>query len=316
MGFVVDLIREYGFGIVFLNVLVEQLGAPIPAYPVLVVTGALEGGSLARLGWLTVIAVAAALIADVLWYHAGRAYGHRVLGRICRISLSPDACIRQTESVYGRWGARSLLVAKFVPGFASIASALAGVVGTPLRTFVLFDALGALIWVGSAVFLGSLFSSTVQDLLDVLTALGKWGLLLLCVAFAVFVARKWWQRQRVVRSLKMPRMSVEELAGLNAQGITPTVIDVREPLLFGRGHIPGASSWLAHQGKGRAAYEHLLPRERHEHGLVVYCDCPDEISAARVARQLQRAGFHNVRPLSGGLTAWEAAGFELEKPEA
>jgi membrane protein DedA with SNARE-associated domain len=98
-----------------------------------------------------------------------------VLGRICRISLSPDACIRQTESVYGRWGARSLLVAKFVPGFASIASALAGVVGTPLRTFVLFDTLGALIWVGSAVFLGSLFSSTVQDLLDVLTALGKWG---------------------------------------------------------------------------------------------------------------------------------------------
>ncbi|WP_043008560.1 VTT domain-containing protein [Comamonas testosteroni] len=316
MGFVVDLIREYGFGIVFLNVLVEQLGAPIPAYPVLVVTGALEGGSLARLGWLTVIAVAAALIADVLWYHAGRAYGHRVLGRICRISLSPDACIRQTESVYGRWGARSLLVAKFVPGFASIASALAGVVGTPLRTFVLFDTLGALIWVGSAVFLGSLFSSTVQDLLDVLTALGKWGLLLLCVAFAVFVARKWWQRQRVVRSLKMPRMSVEELAGLNAQGITPTVIDVREPLLFGQGHIPGASSWLEHQGKGRAAYEHLLPRERHEHGLVVYCDCPDEISAARVARQLQRAGFHNVRPLSGGLTAWEAAGFELEKPQA
>ena len=167
MGWLVDLIREHGFGIVFLNVLIEQLGAPIPAYPVLVVTGALEGGSLARLLWLTAIAVTAALIADVFWYHAGKTYGHRVLGRICRISLSPDACIRQTESVYGRWGAKSLLVAKFVPGFASIASALAGVVGTPLRTFVLFDTLGALIWVGSAVFLGSLFSSTVQDLLDV-----------------------------------------------------------------------------------------------------------------------------------------------------
>lgn len=316
MGFVVDLIREYGFGIVFLNVLIEQMGAPIPAYPVLVVTGALEGTSMARLGLLTLIAVVAALIADVLWYRAGKAYGQKVLGQICRISLSPDACIRQTESVYGRWGAKSLLVAKFVPGFASIASALAGVVGTPFRTFVLFDTLGALIWVGSAVFLGSLFSSTVEDLLDVLTALGKWGLLLLAVAFAVFVARKWWQRQRVVRSLKMPRMSVEELAGLNAQGTTPTVIDVREPLLFGQGHIPGASSWLEHQGKGRPAYEHLLPREQHEHGLVVYCDCPDEISAARVARQLQRAGFHNVRPLTGGLSAWEAAGFELEKPEA
>ena len=312
MGLVVDLIREYGFGIVFLNVLIEQLGAPIPAYPVLVVTGALEGGSAARLGWLTVIAVAATLIADVLWYHAGKAYGHRVLGRICRISLSPDACIRQTESVYGRWGARSLLVAKFVPGFASIASALAGVVGTPLRTFVLFDTLGALIWVGSAVFLGSLFASTVQDLLDVLTALGKWGLLLISIAFVVFVARKWWQRQRVVRSLKMPRISVQELAGLNAQGIHPTVIDVREPMLYGLGHIPGAHAWANRAEKGKPAYEGLLPREQHKHGLVVYCDCPNEITAARVARQLQRAGFSNVRPLVGGLSAWEAAGLNVE----
>lgn len=312
MGWLVDLIREHGFGIVFLNVLIEQLGAPIPAYPVLVVTGALEGGSLARLLWLTAIAVMAALIADVFWYHAGKTYGHRVLGRICRISLSPDACIRQTESVYGRWGAKSLLVAKFVPGFASIASALAGVVGTPLRTFVLFDTLGALIWVGSAVFLGSLFSSTVQDLLDVLTALGKWGLLLISIAFVVFVARKWWQRQRVVRSLKMPRISVQELAGLNAQGIHPTVIDVREPMLYGMGHIPGAHSWAQRPEKGKPAYDRLLPREQHQHGLVVYCDCPNEISAARVARQLQRAGFTNVRPLVGGLTAWEAAGLNVE----
>ena len=312
MGWLVDLIREHGFGIVFLNVLIEQLGAPIPAYPVLVVTGALEGGSLARLLWLTAIAVTAALIADVFWYHAGKTYGHWVLGRICRISLSPDACIRQTESVYGRWGAKSLLVAKFVPGFASIASALAGVVGTPLRTFVLFDTLGALIWVGSAVFLGSLFSSTVQDLLDVLTALGKWGLLLISIAFVVFVARKWWQRQRVVRSLKMPRISVQELAGLNAQGIHPTVIDVREPMLYGMGHIPGAHSWTQRPEKGKPAYDRLLPREQHQHGLVVYCDCPNEISAARVARQLQRAGFTNVRPLVGGLTAWEAAGLNVE----
>lgn len=312
MGWLVDLIREYGLGIVFLNVLVEQLGAPVPAYPVLVVTGALEGSSLVRLGGLTVMAVIAALIADVLWYHAGKAYGHRVLGKVCRISLSPDACIRQTESVYGRWGAKSLLVAKFIPGFASIASALAGVVGTPLRTFLLFDTLGALIWVGSAVFLGSLFSSTVQDLLDVLTALGKWGLLLLSCAFAVFIARKWWQRQRVVRSLKMPRISVQELAELHAREIYPTVIDVREPLLYDMGHIPGAHSWLSAKVKGKPAYHGLLPHDQHANGVVVYCDCPNELSAAQVARQLQRAGFRDVRPLMGGLSAWEAAGLVVE----
>lgn len=312
MGFLVELIREYGFGIVFLNVFVEQLGAPIPAYPVLVVTGALEGADWVRLLWLVAVAVSAALIADLFWYQAGKAYGHRVLGRICRISLSPDACIRQTETVYGRWGARSLLVAKFVPGFASIASALAGVMGTPLRSFVLYDGLGALIWVGSAVYLGSLFSSTVEDLLGVLTALGQWGLLLLAVALGLFIVRKWWQRHRMVRSLRMPRMSVRELAGLHAQGMQPTVIDVRALPQYRQGHIPGAQSWELRPRDGGESHAHLLPQHDHLHGVVVYCDCPNEISAARLARQLQRAGFANVRPLVGGLKAWQAAGFDVE----
>ncbi|WP_338497169.1 rhodanese-like domain-containing protein [Delftia tsuruhatensis] len=312
MGFLVELIREYGFGIVFLNVFVEQLGAPIPAYPVLVVTGALEGADWVRLLWLVAVAVSAALIADLFWYQAGKAYGHRVLGRICRISLSPDACIRQTETVYGRWGARSLLVAKFVPGFASIASALAGVMGTPLRSFVLYDGLGALIWVGSAVYLGSLFSSTVEDLLGVLTALGQWGLLLLAVALGLFIVRKWWQRHCMVRSLRMPRMSVRELAGLHAQGMQPTVIDVRALPQYRQGHIPGAQSWELRPRDGGESHAHLLPQHDHPHGVVVYCDCPNEISAARLARQLQRAGFANVRPLVGGLKAWQAAGFDVE----
>ena len=314
MAWLVDLIREFGFGIVFLNVLIEQLGAPIPAYPVLVITGALEGASITRLLILVGIAVFAALIADVIWYRAGKAYGGAVLGRICRISLSPDACIRQTESVYGRWGPKSLLIAKFVPGFASIASALAGTVGTPLSTFVLFDTLGALIWVGSAVFLGSLFSSTVQDLLDVLTALGKWGLLLVAFVFAIFLLRKWWQRTRTLRSLKMPRMTVQELAGMFAQGMMPTVIDVRDATQYKRGHIPGANLWSARSRQGDTAHDFLLPQQSHPNGLVVYCDCPHEISAARIAKQLQRAGFTNVRPLVGGLQAWSAAGLEVAKP--
>lgn len=313
MEFVLELIREHGFGIVFLNVWIAQLGAPVPAYPVLIVTGALEGSSWASLLQLTGTAVLAALTADVIWYHAGKAYGHRVLGQVCRISLSPDACIRQTESFYSRWGAKSLLVAKFIPGFASIASSLAGVVGTPLHIFILFDMLGALIWVSSAVLLGSLFSTTVQDLLDVLATLGKWGLLIIFVAFCIFVARKWWQRRRVRRTLKMPRISVQELEQKLQQGQAPTLIDVREQALYALGHIPGAHSWQQYSQRPKKAYEQLLPREAHPYGLVVYCDCIDEISAAHVAKSLQRAGFRNVRPLLGGLSAWEAAGLSVEK---
>jgi membrane protein DedA with SNARE-associated domain len=145
MDFIVALVREYGVGIVFLNVLIEQLGAPIPAYPVLMVTGAIQGDSLSQQLLLIAVAVLAALIADGVWYAMGRRYGRRVLARVCKISLSPDSCVQNTESLYSRWGAKSLLIAKFVPGFASIASALAGAVGTSPTRFVLFDGLGALL---------------------------------------------------------------------------------------------------------------------------------------------------------------------------
>lgn len=154
MDFIVALVREYGVGIVFLNVLIEQLGAPIPAYPVLMVTGAIHGDSLSQQLLLIAVAVSAALIADGVWYAMGRRYGRRVLARVCKVSLSPDSCVQNTESLYSRWGAKSLLIAKFVPGFASIASALAGAVGTSPTRFALFDGLGALLWVGSAVLLG------------------------------------------------------------------------------------------------------------------------------------------------------------------
>src|SRR5690606_6215448 len=124
---------------------------------------------------LLALAVGAALIADFVWYSAGRRYGNRVMAMLCRISLSPHSCVNRTQSLYQRWGAPSLLVAKFIPGVASIASVLAGAVGTPRRRFLFFDAMGAARWAGSALSLGSLFSTTIDDLLLVLEQLGFWG---------------------------------------------------------------------------------------------------------------------------------------------
>jgi membrane protein DedA with SNARE-associated domain len=152
MNSLLHLVEQYGLTVVFFNVLVEQLGAPLPAYPTLVITGALlerSGYSGYSAPLLLFIAVLAALIADFMWYLAGRRYGRKVMGTLCRISLSPDSCVRQTESVYLRWGASSLLVAKFIPGFASIASALAGALGTRRTSFIFFDSVGAALWAGS-----------------------------------------------------------------------------------------------------------------------------------------------------------------------
>jgi membrane protein DedA with SNARE-associated domain/rhodanese-related sulfurtransferase len=306
MSYIVDLIQQFGLLAVFVNVLIEQLGAPLPAYPTLVITGALLSRSAFSPASLLLTAVVAALIADVVWYIAGRHYGRAVMRTLCRISLSPDSCVRQTESLYTRWGAPSLLVAKFIPGFASIGSALAGTLGTGYAVFVLFDSLGAALWAGSAIWLGSLFSSTVDDLLSVLDSLGKWGVLLLGLALLAFIANKWWQRDRFMKSLRMARISVDELHRMHTSGTAPVVIDVRPALAQHEGRIPGAMTVPLEEINEMALD---MPEDAE---VVVYCACPNEASAARVAKQLIQKGYKHVRPLTGGIDAWIAAGHSLE----
>src|SRR5690606_14282850 len=243
MQSILQLIEEHGLTVVFLNVLIEQAGAPVPAYPVLVITGALSGASLYSALVLLCVAVLGALIADFGWYLAGRRYGRKMLSMLCRISLSPDSCVRQTESIYLRWGPPSLMIAKFIPGFASIASVLAGAVGTRKRSFLLFDSIGAAIWSGSAVYLGSLFSTAVDELLNVLVNLGMVGALLLTVVLAVFLGRKWWLRQRLIELVGMERISVEELHDMLSSGSQPVIVDVRSPVVQAAGRIPGSVAW-------------------------------------------------------------------------
>src|SRR5512137_1488830 len=162
----IDLLREYGLGLVFMNVLGLQAGLPVPAYPTLIVAGALMLQDAASVLRVLGTGIAAALIADTLWYVAGRRFGTRVLRTLCRISLSPDSCVRQTESIFDRFGSASMLFAKFVPGFASVATAMAGVIRMPFWKFAIFDGLGAALWVGAGLGLGRLFRDAIGEVLD------------------------------------------------------------------------------------------------------------------------------------------------------
>src|SRR4051812_47010468 len=211
MTHLIDLIREFGLGFVFLNVLIEQAGVPVPAYPTLVVAGAYLTRDGSANAALLATGVAAALIADSGWYLMGRRYGVRVLRTLCRVSLSPDSCVSQTEMIFTRFGATSMLFAKFIPGFASVATAMAGAVGLRYWKFVLFDALGAILWVGVAMALGVIFRDAVVDILDTLQSLGKYGLLLVGIALAAYIASKWWRRRQFIAQLRMDRITVHEL---------------------------------------------------------------------------------------------------------
>ena len=306
MALLLDLISQYGLLFLFVCILVEQAGAPIPAYPALLVTGALAERGEFHIGALLATAVLACLIADSGWYAAGRRFGGRVLRSLCRISLSPDGCVRQTESIFTRWGAPSLMLAKFVPGFASVATAMAGSTRVSRSSFLFFDAIGATLWAGLALLLGWIFSPAIEEVLSTLEQLGKWGLLLIAIALGLFVASKWWNRYRFRMQLRMDRISVQSLAEVLDKGDTPTVIlDVRTPRAQREGRIPNA---IALDGEDLPS-ELQAPTDNAL--VVVYCACPNEASAVLVAKKLLARGFKRVRPLDGGIDAWRDAGFEI-----
>ena len=308
MAHLIDLISYYGLWFVFFNVLALQAGLPVPAYPTLIITGALATRGGASLHALLATAVAAALIADLAWYYAGRKYGSRVLKTICMLSLSPDSCVRQTESIFARWGARSLTVAKFIPGFASVATSMGGVVGLPPWKFLLFDAIGAALWSGVAIGLGYLFSNAINEVLAAFETLGRIGLWIIAGAFVAFILAKWWQREKFIWQLRMDRISVDELHDMMERERVGKIIDVRSPLTQAQtGRIPGAITVDV-----KNLRVELLAIEPDSE-VIVYCACPNEYTAAKLAKILMQHGFKHVHPLHGGIDAWIAAGHPVEK---
>lgn len=292
------LLALHGALLIFANVLLEQGGLPIPAYPLLVVAGALAAQG--QLSWPLVLAaaVAACLIADTAWYFAGRRYGARLLRTVCRVSLSQDSCIRQTQSLYLTAGPRLLLVAKFLPGAGALSTVMAGLTRAPYRVFAGYDVTGALIWAGSAVLLGVLFHPLVADILEALTQYGRMSVLFLATLLAAYVAYRVFLRWRVVRDLQaIPRLTLDELLSWQRAGRKIVLLDVRpQP----EDPLPGAIPIDANAAIDKLD---LGPRDAD---IVVYCACPNEISAALVASRLRAAGYANTWALLGGHDAWQA----------
>ncbi|MGH9581293.1 MAG: DedA family protein/thiosulfate sulfurtransferase GlpE, partial [Terriglobales bacterium] len=297
---------QYGLPFVFLNVFLEQLGLPIPAFPTLLVTGALVAVGAISGPALLAVAVTGALVADFAWYLLGRRHGHRVLSTLCRISLSPVSCVRQTESLFERWGTRSLVAAKFIPGFSTVAPPVAGATGVPPGAFLFFDGLGAVVWAGVGIGLGMIFHDAIDSVIILLTRLGSWALVVLGGALALFMFFKWRERKRFYNELRLARIPVADLRRLMDDGHQPVVVDVRS--LVARQSdprsIPGAIAL------DMAEVERQVPDLPRDREIVLYCSCPSEASAARVARMLMDHGYTRVRPLEGGLEAWVEAGFE------
>lgn len=224
------LLAQHGLLIVFANVLLTQGGAPVPSTPMLVVAGALVAQGELGFGPALAVATFATLIGNVPWYLAGRRYGYAVLRTLCRLSIEPDSCVQRTEDVFGRWGAISIIVGKYIPGFATIAPPLAGAMKLGFPRFLAYTAISALLWAVVPLLAGVIFHAEVEWLLLRLEDMGLGALALAAAIVAVYVAVKSIQRYLLIRFLRMTRIGVEELRELLAGESRPVVLDVRSPL--------------------------------------------------------------------------------------
>lgn len=300
------LFHHYGELGIALIVFAKRMGIPVPALPFLLLAGAqgvrdpvfalnAAGGALA-----------AAVVADGLWFVAGRRFGAGMLALVCKISLSPDTCIRKSELAFARRGSATVLLAKFIPGVAGLAPPLAGALGMSRARFTALNLAGTLLWVGGGVLAGVLLHRQVARIVATVADLGSLALplfLLLAGAYLLWLSAR--RALMTLAALRMPRLSPLELAEKLARGERVLPVDVRGPGLVQQ-RIPGAiHAFFDRESDGKA------PVIAQGVELVVYCDCPNDVTAARVATMLRKRGLP-ARVLTGGFPAWKAAGLPLE----
>ncbi len=304
----VALLLDHGALIIFAVTLVARLGAPVPASPLLVVAGSLVMAGQISMATALAVSIAANILGDGAWFVAGRRYGYRVMRQLCRISLSPDSCVQQGESLITRWGGSSLIAAKFVPGVSVVAAPMAGALGMSLTRFLTFEVVAAAVWTLAFMALGMIFSDQIQQIFDIMASTGGMATVLLVLVLAAVAGVRYWKRRRFLRELDIPRIGVDELHTLMEQGLDPLVIDVRSEAStqVDARRIPGAISVHQRDIHARGAD---LARDRE---IVLYCNCPNEVSAAHAAGVLAKQGLLRARPLAGGLDAWVASGRPTE----
>lgn len=308
MALPTHIVLMYGYLLLFAWLLVEQLGLPLPAAPVLLAAGALSASHQMSFGLALAAGVAGSLLADSSWYFVGRKYGHYVLRILCKLSLEPNTCVRRTQDSFGRRRAVTLLVAKFVPALATLAPPVAGQNGMGYAEFALYDGLGATLWVATALAVGRFFGDLLKRNPGLLNWTGRFWLALLLLAVAAFILWRLARRRMFMKNLAAARVEPEELLRRLEAGEKVYIVDLRHPLelLPDPFTLPGA----VHFSPETLAARHMeIPRDQD---VVLYCTCPSEATAAKTAITLHRLGIERVRPLRGGFDEWKKLGFPMD----
>jgi membrane protein DedA with SNARE-associated domain/rhodanese-related sulfurtransferase len=305
---VITVVEQHSLLLLFLSNLVARGGLPLPIVPILMAAGALAAQKADQIIQIILVSLSGSLLAELGLYWFGLRYGRRFVVLLCKLSFSPDFCVRQTETVFTKLGPWSLVFAKFLPGLSLISVATAGITNMSLLAFFLLNGLGGLLFVSAFVALGVVFQDAITSALTMLTELGALGILMIVAGLGLYLLLKWWRRRLFIRQLRMDRITVSELRQLIDDGQERVILDVRpQHVRVQDGIIPGAIS--AHPSD----IDPIIGSYSRDAEIIVYCACPNEESAATAAKHLKQAGFKKIRPLLGGIEAWVQAGHPIER---
>ncbi len=308
MALPTHILLLYGYLLLFAWVLVEQLGIPLPAAPVLLAAGALTAERQLSFPLAFGAGLMAALAADTAWFFFGRRYGHKVLRRLCKLSLEPTTCVRRTQKSFARRHGAMLVFAKFVPGLATVAPPVAGQNGMSTGPFLLLDGAGSALWVGALLAGGRFFGVALNHNAELLHWAGRFSGALLVLGIAGFFVARVYRRRMALRKLVTARLEPQELKRRLDAGEKVYIVDLRHPLelIPDPFTLPGA---LHISPEALAARHEEIPRDRD---VVLFCTCPSEATAAKTAMALYKLGIERVRPLRGGYDEWKRLGYPLD----
>jgi membrane protein DedA with SNARE-associated domain/rhodanese-related sulfurtransferase len=311
MPIAIEFFVGHAYAVLFLWVLVEQFGMPIPSIPLLLTAGTLSATHRISAVTALVAVIAACAISDTVWYLLGRRLGSRVIRLLCKLSMEATTCVARTEGYFIRRGPVTLLFAKFVPGLSTVAAPIAGQTGMPYGRFIAYDISGALLWSVSFVLAGRFFGDIAkhsQAFFGLLSHFAAAVFIIMVIGFFLYRVTKQRRFLAQVRELRIDPADVKAMIDAAiTQSDHPYIVDLRHPLdyLPDPRVLPGA---VRIGPTELAAHADRIPRDRD---VILYCTCPSEETSAKVALQLHRLGVTRVRPLRGGFDGWKQAGYPL-----
>jgi membrane protein DedA with SNARE-associated domain/rhodanese-related sulfurtransferase len=286
----------------------RQLCLPVPAILFLLTAGALARGGGLDMSLVLCTGVLGCLAGDFVWFEAGRHWGSQIIRILCAFSSDPHYCAQRAHQVFGRWGLRSLIVAKFIPGLDGVTPPLAGIEGSGRSAFLAYDSLGSFLWTAVYAGLGYLFANRLAFIAASMARFGAVLAAAIAIPLACYVAWRVGVMTHMLRHLRLRRITPLLLNEKIRSGEPIAIIDLLgfEDGQGDRAGIPGAV---------RMDPVHLRSRLRvvvpENLGLVLYCSSSGELTSARVAVALRKRGISNVWVLEGGLTAWKKEGLPV-----